>query len=934
LSTREDHTYYKPRLTFDEFLNISDNVIKISACVQSPLNKFKDDDVMLEKLLKHYDYYEIQYHNMEEQIEFNKWLYNKSKEYNKPLIVGTDTHSLNDYKAKCRTILQYGKTDGAWGDGENECDLTYKSYNELVDCFKTQNSLPMDIVLEAIENTNKMADSVEELTFDTKDKYPLLYGEKDEEVLWNTLRQKYIEKVKRGEIDGNNLKYAENIKEEMRVFKKINMIGFMLFMSEIMSWARENGIATGFSRGSVGGSTVAYISDITDIDPVKWNTVFSRFANENRIEAGDIDTDWYEDDRQKVYNYIIDRFGLKQTSYILAVGTLADKAVIDTIGKAFRIKYGDKTQYTLAKIKEIKEEYDKNPEKTKEKYSDLFYYYDGLKGCVVSQSQHPAGIIVSPITLADNYGMFYGKDGQEILPIDMEECHEMGLIKFDLLGLKSVGVIDKTYKLIGKHFPRAYEIDWQDEEVFKSISNDSTMIFQFESDFARQSIKKMQPRSVDDICLCSACLRPSGESYRDDVFAHKWHKNPSKLIDDILSNSFGQLVYQEQTIAFLQQVCGFSGSEADNIRRAIGKKDREKIAKALPQILNGYCDKSDKPREIAKEEAKGFIKVIEDASGYSFGFNHSESYAMLGYLMGWLRYYYPVEFCTSFLNCAKNDEDLENGTKYAKSQGIKIENPIFRFSTSEYGCDSANKIIYKGVSSIKNIGRSCADNLYTLKDNKYNNFVDLLYDIKTNSLCNKTEIEILIKLNYFREFGNINKLFFMWQLFNRYYGKKQINKKAMAEYTEFEQEAIKKFSGKECASIYKELDSKALLDYLADHIKLKDLSEEEKACIECKYLGYTDICVSNSPYSVCNGLEVNQYGTTFVSLYDLNNGSTTEYKANRQWVKQYPLQVGDLVRPLFKTKPRMVYNAETKKYDKTGETYEELNSYSYQRTRF
>ena len=117
----------------------------------------------------------------------------------------------------------------------------------------------------------------------------------------------------------------------------------------------------------------------------------------------------------------------------------------------------------------------------------------------------------------------------------------MGLIKFDILGLKSVGVIDKTYKLIGKRFPRAYEVDWQDEEVFKSISNDSTMIFQFESDFARQSIKKMQPRSVDDICLCSACLRPSGESYRDDVFAHKWHKNPSKLIDDILSNSFGHL---------------------------------------------------------------------------------------------------------------------------------------------------------------------------------------------------------------------------------------------------------------------------------------------------------------------------------------------------------------------------------------------------------
>ena len=363
LSTREDHTYYKPRLTFEEFLNISDDVIKISACVQSPLNKFKnkikdnytqEQKEMLVKLLKHYDYYEIQYHNMAEQIDYNIYLYKMSKRFKKPLIVGTDTHSLDKYKAECRTMLQYGKTDGVWGDDENECDLTYKSYDELIKCFEEQDTLPMEVVLEAISNTNKMADSVEPLEFDTKDKYPLLYGDKDEEVFWDVLKKKYKEKVARGEIDKNEKRYIDNIKEEMRVFKKINMIGFMLFMSEIMSWARENNIATGFSRGSVGGSTVAYMSDITDIDPIKWNTVFSRFANEYRVEAGDIDTDWYEDDRQKVYDYIIDRFGLEKTSYILAVGTLADKAVIDTIGKAFRVKYNNNTIYTLDKIKEIK----------------------------------------------------------------------------------------------------------------------------------------------------------------------------------------------------------------------------------------------------------------------------------------------------------------------------------------------------------------------------------------------------------------------------------------------------------------------------------------------------------------------------------------------------------------------------------------------------
>ena len=233
LSTRPDHFYYKPRLSFDEFLNISDNVIKISACVQSPLNKFHksitaeesksgivNDERRLKyiSLLEKYDYYEIQYHNMQEQIAYNRFLYDMSVSYHKPLRAATDTHSLNNYKAECRTILQYGKTDGVWGDEENECDLTYKNYDELVEAFQIQGSLPMNIILSAIENTNKMADSVEELDFDRSDKYPILYGENDEKILWETLKKKYQEKVDRNEIK-DSPKYWENINEEMRVFQ-------------------------------------------------------------------------------------------------------------------------------------------------------------------------------------------------------------------------------------------------------------------------------------------------------------------------------------------------------------------------------------------------------------------------------------------------------------------------------------------------------------------------------------------------------------------------------------------------------------------------------------------------------------------------------------------------------------------------------------------
>ena len=954
------HVYYKNRITFEEFLNISDNIIKISACLQSPLWKYwnkvdnnecyyNNGSEWLDKLLNHYDYYEIQYHNNPEQIAFNKRLYDASKKYNKPLIVGTDTHSLNQYKAECRTILQYGKTDRAWGDEENECDLTYKTYAELVDMFKIQDSLPMDVVLEAIENTNRMADTVvDDYGIDTKTaKYPILYGDKDEEVMWERINNGYKEKVAIGEIE-DNPQYLKNAEEEMRVFKKTNMIGFMLSMSLIIKWAKDNGIAVGFARGSCSGSTVAYLTDITDVDPVIRHTVFSRFCNEDRVELGDVDCDFYEDDRPKIYKHIIDTFGEKKTSYIVAFGTLADKSVIDVIGKAFSVMYNNgrrDSSYSLKEIADIKKQWDKDKESTREKYKDIFYFYDGLVGCEITQSMHPAGILVSSVDITSFCGNFYGENklGETVLisNIDMEECHDLNLVKYDILGLKTVGVIDKTLKMIGKKFPKAYQVDWNDEAVLEDIANDSTMLFQFESDFAKSSIKKMQPKSVEDICLCSACIRPSGESYREKVFAHEWNENPSKLIDDILKDSYGFLVYQEQTIAFLQQVCGFSGSEADNIRRAIGQKNKEKIAKALPKILEGYCNKSDKPRGIAEEEAKQFIKVIEDASSYSFGFNHSESYAMLTYLMGWLRYYYPTEFCTAYLLCAKNDKDLSNGTIIAQNRNCTIQNPKFGISTNNYGCDSLTRTIYKGVASIKDMQSVVGDELYELSQKKkYNNFLSLLFDIKTKTSCNKTSLDILIKLDYFREFGDINYLLKVVDIYNKYIGKnefgkrdrKQFRKNDLEKFYPIEREAIEKFTtdvSKNGNTIYVSRQNiYKLVKYLCDNLKRDTTDIYDKVVYEAKYLGYTSITVPNSPYCVVESIDEDSYGRRFAHINRLSDGSKGVFRCSKVWYNEYGLEQGQLIKAIFNKQPKKVKNEKGKWVNSKTDFYWELSAWS------
>lgn len=829
-SYQQDHFYYKPRITFDEFLSISDNIIKISACLASPLWSFRkrldkaDEDgynttnrrELYLQLAKHYDYLEIQYHDDIEQSTYNKLLYEISKSLNIPLIAGTDTHSLNQYKAECRIVLKYGKTDGDWGDGENKYDLTFKSYDELVECFERQNSLPRDVFLQAIENTNIMADSVDELDIDVSVKYPILYPDKDEEsVMWDRIRKMYNEKAATGIVDGTNQQYWQNIETEMAVFKKINMVGFMLFMSELMCWARDQKIYTSPCRGSVGGSTVAYITGIIDLDPVKRHTVFSRFANEYREEVGDIDTDWFEDDRPKIYNHMFDRFGYDKCAYILALGTLADASVIDTIGKAFRIaaeQKGIETEYTLAKIKEIKSEWSNDPNKTRNKYPDLFKYYDGLAGCIVSQSQHPAGIVVAPLNIIENYSIFY-KDGAQILPLDMDEVHEVGLVKYDILGLKNVGIISKVCQYSEQPLPTEATINWDDQDVFADMVKNPVGVFQFESEYAHRTLSEYYKNvkakgldfTIDDMTLCNACIRPSGASYRDALIALKKHNNPSPMIDNLLNNTHGWLVYQEQVIAFLQEICGLSGGAADNVRRAIGRKQIDRLEAALPEILDGYCNRSDKPRDVAETEAKDFIQVIEDSSSYMFGYNHATGYSMLGYLCAYYRYYYPIEFCTAFLNCSKTDVDIQNGTSLINAYGFKLSPARFGRSRAGYFFDKDSKTIFKSVDSIKNMNASIAEELYQLGVNHYDYFTDLLYDIKEKTSVATDQLEILIKLDFFEEFGDINKLLYVKTRFDNLWKRKSIRRDQL-ESMVIDVDVMRRFCNKETETRIEEID--------------------------------------------------------------------------------------------------------------------------------
>jgi len=903
ISTQEDHFYYKNRISFDEFLNISNNIICISACLASPINKLSENNPYYEKLLNKYDYYEIQPHiNSEDQKKYNKKLYELSIKYCKPLICGTDTHALNTYKEECRSILQKSKKI-EYGD-EDKYDLTYKSYEELVEMFKQQNALPEHVYLEAINNTNIMSNSINEYDLDLSFKYPKLY-DNEEEVLKKLINKKYKYKVSQKIIPQNNI-YKNNILEEFRVFKKIGMIGFMLFMSELMTWCRDNNIPFGNCRGSVGGSTVAYILDIIDLDPVKWKTVFSRFVNEDRIEIGDIDVDFSPSQRELVYNYIIERFGIDYTSYILAIGTMAEKRTIDNIGRALNLP--------IPFVAKIKEEYEKNPEETKLKYPDIFYYFEGLVNTAESQSMHPAGIIASPILLTDYYGTIW-KDNKRILCINMEEVHEVSLVKYDILGLKNIEIIKDTCELIGTPYPLSHEINWDDKNVWDDIITSPVAIFQFEGSFAFDLLKKYIPLKINDLSLVNACLRPSGASYRDRLIAREFNKNPSILIDNLLKDNNGFLVFQEDVIAFLQQICGLSGSEADNVRRAIGRKQKDRIDEALPKILEGYCGKSDKPRNESELEAKEFLDIIESASSYMFGYNHSTGYSMIGYLCGYYRYYHPLEFITAYLNNANNEDDIRDGTELAKLKNIKISPIKFRYSKAKYFPDKETNTIYKGIGSIKFCNDNNGSKLYELRGNQYNSFYDAMKDILSTGI-NSKQLDILVKLDFFSEFAKSKKILRFIELYNIISSAKQLSKDKVTKFN-INTEIITKYS-RQTEKKFILSDNIKILEELWEEIPNKNINIKERIQTEVEYLGYPETKSNAILEEYAMVININtKYKNPVITLYEINNGNTEIIKVKKKQFDSNPFKLYDVI----KTKERKREN----KWKKTEDGFEMIN---------
>lgn len=958
----DNHYYYVPRISIDELINTSDNLVITTACLGGILADDSCDmkDVFLQFLInnKHRCYLEVQHHNVAEQIEYNKYLYKLHNMFGIPMVAATDTHALNEEHLLGRKILQ--KSKGIIFSNEENWDLAMKSYDELVDAFKKQNALPMDVVLEAIENTNKIADSVEEFTLNREYKYPHL---------WTDSEALFREKINIGIANRgvnkypNYQEYLDRVEYEIEAYKHNNAIDFMLLMEDIIAWCRTQDVPIGYGRGSVNGSVIAWLLGITEMDSIKHKLNFERFMNIERISLSDIDTDFAPSRIEEVKNYIYNHEGL-YCSDIITFNTIADKGAIRDVCRAL---YKPDTHNLPSKINEKMEEYsesariyngqgqsigmdkelkeylnnymkitndvcslfDEDEFKARKDYEEVFKYVDLVKGTIVSIGTHPCGLVVSPITLDDNMGLCStSTDPFVVSQIYMKEIDGLNYVKLDLLKLDTIELISNTCKLANIPMITPENIDINDDDVWKSMKDDTTGIFQWEGKSGGDYIKRLLSEdnirklgNVDRMTLLSignSAIRPAGASYRDDLASGVVRKSGSDAIDEFLKPTFGYLVFQCQIIEFLHEYCGFTMGEADSVRRMFAKKlgtDKaipiikdggiinDKTNHYIPGFVETMKEKFSMPKQEAEETIVAFLKVIEDASDYLFSLNHSQPYSYEGYVCAWLRYYYPLEFLATALNINKDKEEKTTAyINYAKQIGVKILPIKFRHSGSEYVCDHNSNGIYKGIASIKYMNDTVAEQLLELGAKTYNNFVELLYDIKNTSI-NSRQLTILIQLNFFEEFGDINKLMYIYNLFSTIYDKVNISK----EKGLVDDNIARQYCESETAKMFKFTKDgiKLMLVKVFETIEIEEVDINQTIKWQMEHLGYIDYVNDKLDAKCVLVTNLNTTNSPKFNAYCLKNGDTCTMKVakkksynNKEIVtsfKDLPFENGDIL---------------------------------------
>jgi DNA polymerase-3 subunit alpha len=759
--------YYKPR-TDKEFLREhSEGLIALSACLggEIPSLIMNDNPKKAEAAALEYkgifggDFYlELQYHGLEEQIKVNRELVEMSRKLGIPLVATNDTHYIYKEDSVSHDVLlciQTAKTVNDEDRMKYPSEQFYlRSPEEMQEIFS--------YVPEALENSVRIADKCSfsyEFHKSKLPRYPLEPGTDPfgylRELCCEGMRRKYPEVTPELE---------ERLEYELRIINQMGYVDYFLIVWDFIKFADDNGIMTGPGRGSAAGSLVAYALNITKIDPIKYSLIFERFLNPDRISMPDIDSDFCYERRQEVIDYVVGKYGVDNVSQIITFGTMAARACIRDVGRALDYSYAEVDRIakmipqmlgiTIEKALEV------NAELKQLYYDDerCMYLIDiakKLEGLPRHTSTHAAGVVIASEPLV-NFVPLQKNEESIVTQFTMGALEELGLLKMDFLGLRTLTVIRDAVEMIEKNKGVRIdigELDLDDREVYRMIGEGHTVgVFQLESAGMTSFMKDLKPDSLEDIIAGISLYRPGPMAEIPKYIRNK--KEPENIryetpeLESILGVTYGCMVYQEQVMQIVRDLAGYSMGRSDLVRRAMSKKKHDVMEQERKSFVEGCRE-----RGIRPEAADRIFDSMMDFASYAFNKSHAAAYAVVGYQTAWLMCYYPAEFLAAMLNSVMGDSTkVAYYIRYAEEKGIQLLPPDINESIDKFAV-TGNSIRF-GLSAVKNVGVNVIRSIVKSREDK-GRFTDLEdFCGKIDIACiNKRVVESLIKAGAFDQFG-------------------------------------------------------------------------------------------------------------------------------------------------------------------------------------
>ena len=772
--------YYKPRIDKEILEKYSEGLVCLSAClagelpqaiIQNDMEKAEKIALWYKNLFKDDYYIEIQNNGLREQVMVNQKLIELARKLNIPLVGTNDAHYLKKEDAYNHEVLLCIQTGKKMSDEDRmrfETDEFYiKSKEEMSEYFEN--------IPEAVSNTVKIA---EKCNYDFEFGVTKLpnYDVPEE---FDTHLDYFVKLCN----DGFKNRYGESPSKELRdrleyeisIINKMGYVDYFLIVWDFINYAKSVGIPVGPGRGSGAGSMAAYCIGITDIDPIKYNLIFERFLNPERISMPDFDVDFCYERRQEVIDYVGRKYGIDHVSQIITFGTMAARMVIRDVGRVLDFPYSETDklakmipmevhitiQKALEQNREFKEWYDSDPN-----VKQLIDIATALEGLPRQASTHACGVVITKDPV-DTYVPLYLNDGNVSTQYTMTLLEELGLLKMDFLGLRTLTVISDCIKLVKqtRGIDVEFDKDMNDQNVYKQWAEGNTCgIFQFESAGMTNFMKELKPDCLEDIIAGVSLYRPGPMDQIPRYIKGKRHPGHNEYthpaLEPILNVTYGCMVYQEQVMQIVRDLAGYSLGRADLVRRAMGKKKLDVMAKEREYFIHGQVDENGNivvpgciRNGIDEASANKIFDEMAEFAKYAFNKSHAAAYSVVSYRTAYLKYYYPAEFMAATLNSFLGNLDkVPVYIDECRRLNIDILKPNINKSFTKFTVQDGK--IRFGMGSIKNVGVAAVNNIVSERDKNgdFKSFTDFCERIKDENV-NKKCIESLIKAGCFDDMG-------------------------------------------------------------------------------------------------------------------------------------------------------------------------------------